>query len=638
MNRLKSVDLDLKNFKVLLHFHSNMDPLVLHFNKPSRKFYFSLIALITRRMKQQGTIRYIHIRRHEQILKRLDDMLAGNYASHTIDGMWEKIRKAWHYTLPNLAEASHFKIENRNRLTPYEKGGKHTYDCTENECTIWSNLFQFDEISNKWRFKFALDAVSLNLNDISLKFGKLRGESAWQEFISQYDVEPSRATLAKRNNHPAVQHGYYWLVLPALLLVTIVILSVSWHDPNVPPNPMSTLITAPDPPSIVVLPFVNSSADPNQEYFCDGITDEIISSLSRIPALRVISRSSSYAYKGKPVRVSKISRELGADYLLEGCIRKDGNRLRVTSRLIDATTDSPIWAERYDRELKDIFALQDDLTMQIVSKLGAEFSGADMSLLRGKGTTNIDAYLNYLHALHHRFRLTPEDNIKQREYLLEALELDPEFSSAYALLAHTHLLDLRYRTTNSRETSLNSAHALASKAIALDNRNPDAYLTLGWVNRHRRNHEKAIENSRKAVQFAPNYAFARTTLGIELMFADRLTEAIPVFEKAIRLDPNSLGHFWNIGETYRNLGQYKKALEYLTSAKQQQPNHFAVYLNLAACHVELGNNKQAQSAASKALQLKPDFSLDAWSDFLPYKNRDRVSKWIESLRKAGLPE
>ena len=638
MNQLKKINLDLKSFKILLHVHGKMEPLVVHFDKPSRKFYFSLIALIVKEMKQQGTAEYIHIRKHEQMIKHLDVLLAGIHASQSIDGMWEKIRKAWHYTLPNLAEASHFKIENRNRLTPYEKGGKHIYDCTENECDIWSNLFQIDEVSNKWRFKFALDAVALDLDSISLKFENFRDESAWNAFIKHYGKKPIQTSTAKRVKQPNGYHGNYWLVLPILLIAGLVILSISWQNRFVPPVTTQALISKPEPPSIIVLPFVNSSADPDQEYFCDGITDEIISSLSRFPSLRVVSRSTSFAYKGKPVRVGKITQEIGTNYLLEGCIRKYGDRMRVSAQLIDAATDSHIWAERYDREVKDIFSLQDDLTMQIVAKLGTEFTGVDMTLLRGKSTTNIDAYLNYLHALHHRFILTPEDNKKQRDYLLKAISLDPNFSSAYALLAHTHIIDLRYQTTDSPEVSLNSAYELALKSIALDDRNPDAYLTLGWVHRHRRNHAAAIESSRKAAHFAPNYAFAKTTLGIELMFADRLKEAISVFEEAIHLDPKSLGHYWNIGETYRNLGQYKKALEYLELAKKQQPNHFCVYLNIAACQIEIGNIKQAQSSASRALQLKPDFSLKGWSDFLPYKNRSLVDKWISSLRKAGLPE
>jgi adenylate cyclase len=639
MGKLKTIDIDLKNFKIRLHFHNSPEPLVTHFDKPSRKFYFSLIALVTREMQQQGTATYIHIRKHEQLLRQLDILLADRHASKTIDGMWEKIRKAWHYTLPRLAESSHFIIENRHLLPPYEKGSKYTYDCSENECKAWSSLFQVDEFSNKWRLKFGADTVSLDLDNITLRFGKLRGESAWQEFINQYEIKPARVTAVNTGSHGPGYHGYYWLALPALLVVCLVILSVSSRHPNTPPEPMSAQITESDIPAIVVLPFVNSSADPDQEYFCDGITDEIISSLSRFPSLRVISRSSSFTYKGRPLRVGKICQELGTSYLLEGCVRKYGDRLRVSARLIDASTDSHIWAERFDREMKDIFALQDDITMQIITRLGAGFGGVDMSLLRGKGTASIEAYLNYLHALHHRFQLTPEDNQEQRAYLLKTIALDPDFSSAYALLAQTHILDLRYATTtSSREASLDSAFELAHKAIALDNRNPDAFLALGWTHRHLRNYEEAITSTRKAVQLAPNYAFARTLLGIELMFADRLTEAIPEFEKAIRLDPKSLGHYWNMGESYRNLGLYQKALEYLTIAEQRQSNHFVVYLNLAACYAELGDRRQAHAAASKVIQLKPDFSLKTWADFLPYKNPILIEKWIGSLRKAGLPE
>lgn len=653
MALVEKIELDLDDFKIQIRYETKA-PLILHFDKPARRFYFSLIALVVTEMKRLGKPEFIYIRQYEKVLKQLDNSLSGQHASNTIDNMLDKIRKSWRYILPDLETGAHFKILGRNRISPYEKGGRYKYECSEDECDIWSNLFQYDE-NNIWRFKFAIDSASLSLEDILLKFKDLRDDVAWQAFLNHMGKAPSKnlSTAISESEKstdtiPISENKAILgrlrpknLLLLAAGAMAIVIISVGTF--TILNRKLSPTLTPdeeiPDVrPSIAVLPFVNVSDDPDKEYICDGITEELINTLARVKGLRVISRTSAFYFKDKAFELRTIGEKLNVENILEGSVRVSGDNLRISVQLVNVADDSHLWSEAYNRELKDIFTLQDDLTMKIISKLSAELMVPDMKLLLGKGTTNLDAYLNYLYALYHRFKATPKDNFIQRQYLLKAIKLDPGFSSAYALLAHTHLLDMRFKATESPEVSLNSAYELALKAIALDDRNADAYLTLGWVHRHWRNYDKAVESAKMAVQLAPNYAFALTLLGIELMFADRLTEAIPEFEKAISLDPKSIGSYWNIGETYRNLGRYDKALEYLVSAEKQQPQNFIIYLNQAACYSEMGQSDKAHSAALKILKLQPDFSCKAWAEFLPYKNHARVDKWLESLRKAGLPD
>jgi hypothetical protein len=185
--KLKNIELDLDIFKIKLYFQGTNNPLSLHFDTSSRKFYFSLIALIVHEMKQQGQPSFVYIRKYEQLLKSMDEALAGKHASSTIDNMWGKIRKAWQYSLPNLEEAANFKLEGRDVITPYEKGGKYLSECTENECDVWANLFRTDDIVNKWRFKFAFDVAELDFSDVTLKFGDLKEDSAWDAFLKHLE-------------------------------------------------------------------------------------------------------------------------------------------------------------------------------------------------------------------------------------------------------------------------------------------------------------------------------------------------------------------------------------------------------------------------------------------------------------------
>ena len=307
--KLENITLDLGTYKILFHFKDRKEPLAIHFDKPARRFYFALIALVVTEMKNRDKPEFIHIRKHEKTLRLLDNSLAGENASKTAKGMWDKIRKAWRYTLPDLETGSHFKIVERNLIPPYEKGGKYRYDCSDDECHIWANLFNYDE-NNPWRFQFAVDSASLSLNDISVILGDLQDNSAWQEFVKRPSMQAKAVSREKR----AVPR---WWKKAAFSLIAVLIVGAAtwaiWNSYIRPVSPTAVLGLS-DELSIAVLPFVNMSGDPKQEYFSDGITEEIISALSRVPKLLVIARNSTFTYKGKPVKVQRVSQELGVRY------------------------------------------------------------------------------------------------------------------------------------------------------------------------------------------------------------------------------------------------------------------------------------------------------------------------------------
>ena len=393
----------------------------------------------------------------------------------------------------------------------------------------------------------------------------------------------------------------------------------------------------PDKPSIAVLPFVNMSGDPKQEFFCDGITEEIITALSKIPYLFVIARNSTFTYKGKPVKVKQVSEELGVRYVLEGSVRKEGSKVRITAQLIDALTGHHLWAERYDREPKDIFTLQDEITLKILNSLHVKLTGGEQDRVYGKGTNNLEAYIKVLQGREYYWRLNREGNILAKKLFEEAIALDPKYPAPYWLLGMTHIMDAWFDWGKSKEDSLSRTIELAQKTISLDDLDSNAHGLLGAAYRMKGDHDKAIAEGKRAVELDPNSADAHVWLGIALNYAGRAVEAIPLFEKAIRLNP--FAHTWyfqNLGHAYRFLGRYDEAIAVYQKAIQLSPKNLMAHLGLTCAYSLSGRDKEASVHATEILRISPEFSLDRFAEKLPFKNQAEKERHINALRKAGL--
>jgi adenylate cyclase len=392
----------------------------------------------------------------------------------------------------------------------------------------------------------------------------------------------------------------------------------------------------PDKPSIAVLPFVNMSDDPKQEFFSDGMTEEIITALSKNPYLFVIARQSTFAYKGKPVKVKQVSEELGVRYVLEGSVRRSGEKIRITAQLIDAMTGYHLWAERYDRDLKEIFALQDEITMKILQSIRVKLMDGEQAL-RGKPPRNLEAYLKLLQTQEYLYRFSNEGNIMAKQLAEEAIALDPEFAGAYYALAGAHMMDVWFGSNKSPKESLDKAVELAQKAISLDPNDPRHYALLGNVYVMKRNYDKAIAEGEKAVALDPGGADVHAWLGMSLNYADKPKEAIPLFEKAIRLNPNGpTWYFHNFGHSYRMMGQYQEAITQYKKALRVAPNNIWAHLSIAATYSLLGRDEEACAEAEEVLRMNPKFSLEYFAKALPFKNQAQIDCYIEALRKAGL--
>ncbi|PKA39175.1 adenylate/guanylate cyclase domain-containing protein [Rhizobium sullae] len=389
--------------------------------------------------------------------------------------------------------------------------------------------------------------------------------------------------------------------------------------------------------SIAVLPFANMSGDVEQEYFADGISEDIITALSKLPQLFVIARNSSFTFKGKNVHVQEVGRNLGVRYVLEGSVRRSGNRVRITAQLIDAASGGHLWAERFDRDLTDIFAVQDDVTQQIVDAMAINLTEGDRQRMAPEHTGNVEAYDYFLRGRELWHRLTKETNIAARDLLQRAIELDPNFASAHAFLALTHGLDYLNGWSPSPPNSREQSEELARRAVALDDRDPRAHWALSIVELYSRRHDMAISEAQRAIILNPNFAEGHVSLGEALYYSGRADEALKYFDEAKVLNPyfpDVLLHFQALA--LFQLGRYEQAVGLLKERLTRNPVTDVSRALLASSYGHLGRFDEARSAWQEVLRVNPDYSLEYRRKVLPYKNPADFELVVDGLRKAGL--
>jgi TolB-like protein len=392
-NTKNPIRIDLNEFKLHIHFKNRIQ-LTLHFNSPSRRFYLSVIALVVNEMKRLGKITSIPLERHLGQLVLLNETIGGSAGSSETENLLPRIYRKWKDALPDLEDAPLFKVLGKRK--EYDEGSGKTYPFTEAEKDSWANLFEYQGSEENVRLKFAIDRVGVTLDDIVTLYGDSLNGDAWERFISslkEKKAEPDKPvseeadvrTPRLERRRTLLPKGYRWVALMVGIVVVLGVITLAIWKTYLKPAPGDVAsiekmaFPLPDEPSIAVMPFVNMSEDPKQEFLCDGITEEIITALSKVPRLFVISKQSTLFYKGKPVKIKQVSEELGVQYVLEGGIQKSGNRVRITVQLIDALTGRHLWAERYELDLKDLFTLQDEITIKILTAVQVKLTGGDTS-------------------------------------------------------------------------------------------------------------------------------------------------------------------------------------------------------------------------------------------------------------------
>ena len=401
-----------------------------------------------------------------------------------------------------------------------------------------------------------------------------------------------------------------------------------------PAAPASVLA---DKPSIAVLPFQNMSGDPEQDHFCDGLVEDIITTLSKLSELRVTARNSSFVYKGRSVDVREAAKQLGVRYILEGSVRKSGNRVRITAQLIDAKDGTHLWGERYDRAVDDIFAIQDEITLVVATEMQVKLTEGEQARLHYTTTRNIEAWTYWVQG-QSEFRQAPnkEQNRRMRSYWEKALALDPHSAALNAMLGFAHYADARYSLWDNRETALAKARSYVERALQLDPENSDAYTTSSLVYLLHERHDEAVADARKAIELAAGSADAAAFASFVFASSGYPDEAKNQIEKAMALSPNYppyyLGH---LGNAYRLLGRTEEAIASLKAYDARSPGFGLTDLVIA--YQENGQPDEAKQTAKRLLAARPGFTIASWLKTQFRRDTDRLEADLAALRAASLP-
>ena len=448
---------------------------------------------------------------------------------------------------------------------------------------------------------------------------------------------PEKAEKLKSTNALGISAAIVAMIL--VVAGGIAVWLEPWQPEEEPASMERMAFPLPEKPSIAVLPFSNLSGDPDQEYLADGLTEEIITTLSKSPYLFVIARNSTFTYKGKPVEVKQVAEEQGVRYVLEGSVQLSGDRIRINAQLIDALEGHHIWAERYDREFNDIFALQDDITQNIMIALEVELTHGEEVRLMHARAPDPEAFLYVQKSRVHYYRFNKQDNAIARELATKATEISPEYPDAWEWLGWYTFNDYRFGWGADRQKSFKQAEAVADKAYKLDPTVSGVNGLLGALSLYRGDYDQAVAHYRKAVELAPSNAIMIGGLAWVLVYSGYPKEAIPLLQQAMRLSPYYPA--WIVGTlglAYMMTGDYPKAI----AANQQMIERKSLlqfgYSRLAAIHAVLGDDEKAKTYAAELLKINPDFNLSSWSNVLIYRDQEALDWELEGLRMAGLPE
>ncbi len=401
--------------------------------------------------------------------------------------------------------------------------------------------------------------------------------------------------------------------------------------------PVLTELELPEEPSIAVLPFTNMSGDPEQEYFSDGITEDIITALSRISGLLVVARNSTMTYKGHAIDVKEVAHEQGVRYVLEGSVRKGGNRIRITAQLIDAKTGHHLWADRYDRDLADIFAVQDEITHMITVETQVKVTEGEQARLWAGGTNDVGAWERIFRATELKDNEIREDNIEGHRLTIEALKIDPQYARGWVVLGLLHWNDAFWGWTESREVSLAEASEAAQKAQQLEADFPDTLALQAHIYRLKGEHDRAVKAAQKAVTLSPNHSENTAMLAIILTCAGRAEEAVEKFKRAIRLCPVYPAWYLVLfGSCYYSMDDQDRAISTLKEAVAMEPDSAFARVWLCCALVEAGLIEDAREVAKEVLRIDPTFIATNYQGAI-FKDPEIGKKIIENLLQAGIP-
>jgi len=430
----------------------------------------------------------------------------------------------------------------------------------------------------------------------------------------------------------------------AIVVLLLAIAAGIWQfyvrRPTVEPASLDKMaFPLPEKPSIAVLPFENIGGDTEQEYLSDGLAETIITQLAQIGSLFVISRGSTFTYKGKNVKATQVAEELGVRFILEGSVQSSGDRVRVTAQLIDAITGRHTWADSYERELKNILAIQDEITHQVVIEIAGRLAEGDLSRMAIKKSKNFEAYKYWMKALTELRKFTKEGILKSRKLAEKAIEIDPQYSLAYSFMAWTHALEVEMGNSKNPAQSLKEADQFIDKALEVDPDNTDVPSLLTYVYNVKGLYDQAISQGRRAVERLPNFSDSHAFLAYSLVKAGQPVEAIKEIKIAMRLAPSYPTWFLHcLGQSYFLAGRYEEAIVAYKKHLEREPQRTDLHVWLAVINSAMGQENQARIEAKKLLKNWATFSLKQWRSTLRFKDETVNDRIIVYASKAGLPE
>jgi adenylate cyclase len=657
-----AIQIDLNEFKLHLHL-KNRTRLTLHFNSPSRRFYLSVIALVVHEMKKLGQIKSILLQDHLDLLVLLNESVGDAAGSSEKENLLPRIYRKWKDALPNLEEAPLFKVLGKKREDG-EGGVGKIYSFSDVEKDGWANLFEYMGSDENVRLKFAIDKMGVGLEETSIIFEGALDDEAWNRFVSSLKTKEDEKSEREENQEvqeaipktllPPQERRFAWLTRNrwAMLVLAIGILagSVAIWKTHLSPTPIKVAsiermrYPLPDKPSIVILPFVNMSKEPDQEYFIDGLTDDLITDLSKISSVFVIARNSAFSYKGKTVQIKEIAEELGVRYVLEGSVRRAGDEIRINAQLIDALTGHHLWAERYDGTMGKVFALQDRITQKIVAALAVKLAGSEKELVARKGTDNVAAYDAFLRGLGYSLRLTPEDSAKAVDSFKKAIELDANYGRAYAALSAVYWdASLMPALAKGLGVSWQETRARSIQYLEKATEGPIACSVKSQRYLWRRQHPEAISEMERALALDPNDPTSLYHMGNALTYAGRPKEAVEFLERGMRLDPhNPSRYLTGLGRAHFSMGELEEAVGEYEKAMRLNPENAPSWAGgLAAYYALLGRHQETRAlieSAKKEMFPGPfTINLRYFMNSAPYKDRRVAERFVEGLRKADVP-
>jgi TolB-like protein len=395
----------------------------------------------------------------------------------------------------------------------------------------------------------------------------------------------------------------------------------------------------PDKPSIAVLPFKNLSGDEKNGLIAKGVTEDIITALSRVPDLFVIASASSLVYEGKTVKISQVSKELGVRYVLDGSVQRSKDRLRFTVQLVDAVAGHQLWADRFDRKIDDIFVLQDDIIRRILVELQVRLTGGEHARIASRKTQNLDAWLLLVQGIQEGFKLDRQGMTRARQLFQAAHEKDPNWVRPLGGLSWTYWYEARLGWAEDSNEWMRKSHELAEKAVTLAPDDPIGYQMLGMLALSSRDYEQAIAYREKALNLAPNDYLVLLGLGSVLYKAGKPEQGTSTLRKALRLNPSKMiALLWSIADAQLVAGRYEEAIQTSSEAASRQPNSMYPHIFLAAAYSAVGRFEEARTEAEKLLEINPKFTVSAWMKSRLLKDPADTERYASLLLKAGLPE